>query len=192
MRPPTRAALASLLLLALALLLNSQLLNGMASSLIKRASLVHPFLQRSIFGPTASSISQSPSSASPNPIYTRTFNTTSPFSKPDTDRIKMANTTTFFDAIKDRHSVYSLSNSSPIPDSRIQQIVEDTLLNVPSAFNSQTTRLVLVLKNEHKKLWQAVREIYRAALPADKFEHANQRFGGFEAAYGTVGKLTQP
>ncbi len=192
MRPPTRAALASLLFLALVLLLNSQLLNSMKSTVIKRALLARSFLQRPIFAYSASSIPHSTSSASPTPIYSRTFNTTTPFSKPDTNQFKMANSTNFFDAIKDRHSVYSLSHSSPIPDSRIQQIVEDTLLNVPSAFNSQTTRLVLVLKNEHKKLWQAVREIYRAALPADKFEHANQRFGGFEAAYGTVGGPTQP
>lgn len=101
----------------------------------------------------------------------------------------MADSTYFFDAIKSRHSYYSLSGSSPIPDSRIQEIVESTLLNVPSAFNSQTTRLVLVLNKEHKKLWQLVREVYKQQLPADKFEHANQRFNGFEAAYGTVSSL---
>ena len=93
---------------------------------------------------------------------------------------------TLFDAVKYRHSVYTLTNESPISDDRIQEIVQDTLLNVPSAFNSQSTRLVLVLNEEHKKLWELVREVYRQQLPPEKFEQANKRFGGFQAAYGTV------
>ena len=189
MHPLTRAALASLVLLVVAALLNLQPVNEMANTLIKRLlprSASRSCLQRPFLATAASYLSEVTSSTSPPPVYTRTFNTTSPFSNPNSNSYTMANSTNFFDAIKARHSVYSLSDSSPISDARIQEIVQDTLLNVPSAFNSQTTRLVLVLKQEHKKLWQLVREVYRQQLPADKFEHANQRFVGFEAAYGTV------
>ena len=90
------------------------------------------------------------------------------------------------DAIKYRHSVYPLAHESPISNDRIEEIVKETLLNVPSAFNSQTTRLVLVLNEKHTKLWDMVREVYKQQLPAEKFERANQRFGMFQDAYGTV------
>lgn len=92
----------------------------------------------------------------------------------------------FLDAAKYRHSVYTLTHDSPISNDRIEEIVKDTLLNVPSAFNSQTTRLVLVLGDQHTKLWELVREVYKQQLPAEKFEQANKRFGGFQDAYGTV------
>ena len=56
----------------------------------------------------------------------------------------------------------------------------------PSAFNSQTGRVVVVLKKEHVKLWEAIKEVYKAMLPEDKYNGAKERFDMFQAAYGTV------
>ena len=190
MQSRTRAILASFILLVVAAILSLWNVNAMASTFIKRALpsfVIHDnLLQRPLFALTNSRLKQSASPESPSAIYSRTFNTTSPFAKSSNSSRKMANSTHLFDAVNERHSYYSLSDSSPISDDRIQEIVQDTLLGVPSAFNSQTTRLALVLNKEHKKLWQIVREVYKQQLPQDKFEHANQRFNMFEAAYGTV------
>ncbi|KAL8999519.1 MAG: hypothetical protein Q9188_005869 [Gyalolechia gomerana] len=98
----------------------------------------------------------------------------------------MVSTKPFSAAIKDRRTYYALESSSPIPDSRIQEIVKDAILHVPSAFNSQTTRAVLLLNEEHKKMWDLVVEVYKQQLPEDKFNRANQRFPMFRAAYGTI------
>lgn len=151
----------------------------MAVDIIKRAipsSLTHLFpkqpLQHRLLGLTVS--------ISPHPIYARTFKTSSPA------MAAPSSASSFLDAIKYRHSVYPLAHESPIPDDRIEEIVKETLLNVPSAFNSQTTRLVLVLKEKHTKLWDMVREVYKQQLPAHKFEQANKKFGMFQDAYGTV------
>ena len=91
-----------------------------------------------------------------------------------------------FDLVKERRTIYSLSHESPIPDAKIQEIVTETIRNVPSAFNSQSTRLVLILGKEHQKLWDTITDVYRQMLPAESFEKANQRFPGFRAGYGTV------
>ena len=92
----------------------------------------------------------------------------------------------FLEAVAARRSIYPLSPESPIPDSRITDLVAHTLKHTPSAFNSQTARLVLVVNEEHKKLWDIITEVYKQQLPAEKFKHAKQRFDMFRKGYGTV------
>ncbi|KAL8695962.1 MAG: hypothetical protein Q9201_007887 [Fulgogasparrea decipioides] len=98
----------------------------------------------------------------------------------------MAATKPFFEAVKDRRTYYALSHESTIPDSRIQEIVKDAILHVPSAFNSQTSRAVVLLGEEHTKVWDIITEVYKQQLPEEKFNHAKQRFVGFRAGYGTI------
>ncbi len=96
------------------------------------------------------------------------------------------NSEAFFQAVKARRTIYQLSNESTIPDSRIQELVKEAMLHTPSSFNSQTTRLVVLLKEHHTKMWDITTEVYKQQLPEDKFTLAKQRFDGFRAAYGTV------
>ena len=51
----------------------------------------------------------------------------------------------FKETLKYRRSYYHLTNSSPVSDEAIREILEFGLLHVPSAFNSQSTRVVLLL-----------------------------------------------
>lgn len=92
----------------------------------------------------------------------------------------------FLDATESRRTYYQLTNESTISDARIKELVAHTIKHVPSAFNSQTTRMVVVLKEKHEELWDAIMEVYKVQLPADKFEHAKGRMVGFRKAYGTV------
>ncbi len=56
-------------------------------------------------------------------------------------------------AIKNRHSNYDITPASPISDDEIRELVEFAVLHTPSAFNSQTAKTVLLLNDQHKKLW---------------------------------------
>ncbi|ESZ94935.1 nitroreductase [Sclerotinia borealis F-4128] len=94
--------------------------------------------------------------------------------------------TTFLSLLKTRRTIYSLSPSSPIPDSQIQEIIEQALLHVPSSFNSQSTRIVLLLKGEHEKLWDITKEVLKGVVPAEQFEGTAAKIGGFRNGYGTV------
>ena len=98
----------------------------------------------------------------------------------------MADTAAFLETTKLRRSYYQLSNESPISDARIQELVRHAISHVPSSFNSQTTRVVILLKGEHVKLWDAATEVHKASLSEEQFQKAEQRFKGFRAAYGTV------
>ncbi len=67
---------------------------------------------------------------------------------------------TFLDVLVARRSIYALTKASSISNSRIEEIIKTTLQNVPSAFNTQTTRVVLLLAGDHKRLSESVECLY--------------------------------
>lgn len=92
----------------------------------------------------------------------------------------------FFNPIESRISCYSLTNGSPIPDSKIQSIVEFAVKNAPSAFNVQSARAVILLKGDHEKLWDIADKNLKAAMPEPAYQALAPRVQGFRAAYGSV------
>ena len=98
----------------------------------------------------------------------------------------MSASTPFFEAVKSRRSVYQLKKESPISDSRIEEIVTEALLHVPSSFNSQSTRMVILLKEEHIKLWDIVQNGLKAVMPAEQYSSREQKISKLQGAYGTV------
>lgn len=92
----------------------------------------------------------------------------------------------FYEAIKERRSIYAISKESPISDERIQEIVEDIVKHVPSAFNSQTTRTVILLGESHNKLWDITMEALRKIVPASDFASTEAKINSFKGGYGTV------
>lgn len=96
-------------------------------------------------------------------------------------------TSTFLDAIAKRRTFYSLGAESSISDARIQEIIRHVILKVPSAFNSQSVRVVLLVHEEHKKLWDITAEVLKGVVPEDQFTATEKKLKGFGAAYGTVG-----
>lgn len=59
-------------------------------------------------------------------------------------------------AVQERRTIYQLGKNSPVPDSKIEELVNTAILNVPSSFNTQSTRLVVLLHKEHDRLWDVV------------------------------------
>lgn len=92
-------------------------------------------------------------------------------------------------AAKHRRTVYGLKGTSPVPDSRIEEIVKEVLTFSPSSYNTQPGRITLVLGEKHKQLWDIVSEnaepILKAAAPG-VWEAMSPRFQAFKSAYGSV------
>ncbi|MDR3262053.1 MAG: nitroreductase family protein [Tannerella sp.] len=93
---------------------------------------------------------------------------------------------TFKDAIEHRRSYYAIGNQSPVGDAEIEEIVRFAVTYVPSAFNSQSTRVVLLLGEQHVTLWTIVKETLRKIVPAAAFENTEVKINSFRAGYGTV------
>lgn len=92
----------------------------------------------------------------------------------------------FYQAIKDRRSHYAISKDQIISDDKIQELIEYAVKHTPSAFNSQTARVVLLLDKHHEKLWDITKEALRKRVPEDKFAPTEEKINSFNAGYGTV------
>lgn len=91
-----------------------------------------------------------------------------------------------YEALVNRRSNYALSNKSPISDRIIEQVLRGAVQYSPSAFHSQSSRVALLLGEQHQALWSIVKETLRPLLPADGFAATEARLAGFAAGYGTV------
>lgn len=91
------------------------------------------------------------------------------------------------DAIKARRTHYSIDNNVKVSDEQIEDVIKHAILHVPSAFNSQSSRVILLLGDQHKKLWNIVLETLRKIVPADKFKPTEDKINGaFASGYGTI------
>lgn len=94
---------------------------------------------------------------------------------------------TFIEAIEHRRSIYSIDSEPVVSRDRIEKIVLTALKDVPSAFNSKTTRLVLLSGENHAKFWGIVKETLRKIVPAEAFAATQQKIDtSFAAGYATV------
>lgn len=94
---------------------------------------------------------------------------------------------TFLEAIRHRRSYYALSGEEIVPAQQLINILDNALLNLPSAFNMQSTRLVLLLGRHHREFWDIVTETLRPMVPPDQFPRTSKKIAtSFAAGYGTV------
>ena len=86
-----------------------------------------------------------------------------------------------------RRSIYALSNQLPVSNDEIVNLVEHAVLHTPSAFNSQSTRIVVLFGEDHEKLWDITEETLKVIVGDDeKFQGTKDKIAGFRAGAGTV------
>jgi len=94
---------------------------------------------------------------------------------------------TFKEALESRRTYYAISNESPVSDKEIKEVINFAVKHVPSSFNSQSTRVVLLLGEHHKKLWNITKDILRKIVPAESFKGTEAKIdAAFLAGYGTI------
>lgn len=92
----------------------------------------------------------------------------------------------FLSAVEGRRSYYGISKEVSVSDERIKEVLDHAVKHTPSAFNSQSARVVLLLGDHHDKLWDFVKEALRKIVPADQFGESEDKVNSFKAGYGTV------
>lgn len=93
----------------------------------------------------------------------------------------------FLDAIAHRRTYYALKNESPISNEEIRHIVEHSVKHVPSAFNSQSTRVVLLTGKHHQRLWEIAKEELKKLFSEQAYEATATKIdGSFASGYGTI------
>ena len=93
----------------------------------------------------------------------------------------------FEEALINRRSFYHISCDTPVADHEVVHVIHTAIKHVPSAFNSRTTRLVLLLGKEHRKLWEIVKNTLRKLLPKEVYVNTEMKVNNsFASGYGTV------
>lgn len=92
----------------------------------------------------------------------------------------------FLTAVADRRSYYGISKETVVSDESIKEIIEHAVKHTPSAFNSQSARVVLLLGDQHDNLWNITKEALRKIVPADQFSSTEDKINSFKNGYGTV------
>ena len=92
----------------------------------------------------------------------------------------------FQQAVESRRSVYALNKNLPVSKEEIIKIVEHAVKHTPSAFNSQSTRFVVLFGAEHEKLWDITIAELRKIVPAENFQATEDKLNMFKAAAGSV------
>ncbi|KAA9000562.1 nitroreductase family protein [Affinibrenneria salicis] len=92
----------------------------------------------------------------------------------------------FLQAIKARRSIYAIGSQLPIAEDRVAALITEAVKNSPSAFNSQSSRVVILFGAQHHKLWDITKETLKKIVPAEAFGATEKKLASFAAGAGTA------
>jgi len=94
--------------------------------------------------------------------------------------------TNFYSALKERRSFYGISKEIPISEKRIEEVIKNILKYSPSAFNSQSARIVILFGKQHDILWNITKDALKKIVPSENFTPTEEKINSFKNGYGTV------
>lgn len=88
--------------------------------------------------------------------------------------------------LKNRRTIYALGRDVNLGNEELVSLIQNSIKQAPSSFNSQTSRAVVLLGKHQDRLWEIAKETLKAIVPADAYPATEAKLSGFQAAYGTV------
>lgn len=85
-----------------------------------------------------------------------------------------------------RRTIYALGENLPISNEEVIALIKDAVKQAPSAFNSQSSRVLILLGQQHKKFWEIAREKLKQIVPAESFQATSDKLDGFSASAGSA------
>ena len=92
----------------------------------------------------------------------------------------------FLSLARSRRSAYALGKELPVSESILIDTIKDAVKQAPSAFNSQTSRILILLGEQHTRLWELTRSQLKKIVPAENFKPTSDKIDSFAAAAGSV------
>lgn len=93
----------------------------------------------------------------------------------------------FIKAIQSRRSIYALSKKPILPDAQVVQLIQQAVREAPSSFNVQSSRVVVLLGNQHDNYWkQIVPTALRQVAGGEAMEASKSKLEAFAAGAGTI------
>ena len=89
------------------------------------------------------------------------------------------------EALRKRRSIRVLEKDPRVTKEWLLPIVE-TVEYVPSAFNMQSGKMMILLANSHEQLWDIVEESLKAKIGEDRMGPTREKLKGFRGGSGTI------
>lgn len=88
--------------------------------------------------------------------------------------------------IQKRRSQYAISGQSQVSNEKVAEVVTQVNREVPTAYNSQTNRVVLVFGQANEKVWQHIADVQRSVLGEEGWQMMGGIIEGAKNAQGTA------
>lgn len=93
----------------------------------------------------------------------------------------------FIQKIEERRTIYNIGNEVELTNPQIEALIKKAIRLSPSAFNSQSSRAVILFDESHHSFWEIVRNTLRQHVVQDQdFSATSKKIDSFAAGKGTV------
>ena len=92
----------------------------------------------------------------------------------------------FLNTMKLRRSIYMLQPDIRQGDAEIEELLKQALKYTPTAHNTQLTRIVLLLRQNHTVFWDLVMDAIREVNPGADLTSSEHKIEQFKDGYATV------
>ena len=92
----------------------------------------------------------------------------------------------FKELVKTRRTSYALGANTELTNQEISDRITEIAREVPTASNSQTTRLVVLFGEDNAKLWDHILDVQKDVMPEQMWEMMSGVMEGAKNAVGTV------
>lgn len=92
----------------------------------------------------------------------------------------------FEDFTEKRRSIYSLGQKQVLSEEKITELVEHAVKHCPSAFNSQSARVVILFGKNYQRFWEIVAETLKGIVSERSFEKTAKKLESFKNGLGTI------
>ncbi|MDR6797096.1 nitroreductase family protein [Acinetobacter calcoaceticus] len=103
-----------------------------------------------------------------------------------TQKMNPSNEPSFLELIKKRRSIYSIGKNLKLSPTEIEKLIQEAVKHSPSAFNSQSSRVVVLFDQSHQNFWNIVLDVLKTIIPAEALTGTEQKIQSFASGAGTV------
>ncbi|MFA7075630.1 MAG: nitroreductase family protein [Candidatus Izemoplasmatales bacterium] len=92
----------------------------------------------------------------------------------------------FFESLKIRRSNYNIDKNILVSKEEVLDVIGNAVKYTPSAFNSESQRVMVLLNDNHDKLWEIVKQEIKKIVSEVDFKKSEDKINTFKSGYGTV------
>lgn len=93
----------------------------------------------------------------------------------------------FMAAVKHRRTNYALGKEKIVGADQIEELVNTAVKHTPSAFNSQSARVIVLFNEQHDRLWDIVKAEFKKIISLERFLVTEEKINqSFQSGFGII------